>query len=163
MTAKADTNQQSLERELTLTRVFAAPRALVFQAWTDPKHLAQWWGPDGFTNPVCEVDARAGGSLRIVMRAPDGAEYPMAGVFHEVVAPERLVFTNSPVDANGNPLMEGLTTVTFAESGGKTTMTVHTRARALDPTAAWMLKGMDAGWTQMIERLVAYVARAGGG
>ena len=97
-----------LRRELTLTRVFRAPRALVFQAWTDPKHLSQWWGPKGFTNPVCEEDARVGGALRIVMRAPDGAEYPMIGVFREVVAPERLVFTNSPVDAAGQPLMDGL-------------------------------------------------------
>ena len=135
-----------LRRELTLTRVFRAPRALVFQAWTDPKHLSQWWGPKGFTNPVCEEDARVGGALRIVMRAPDGAEYPMIGVFREVVAPERLVFTNSPVDAAGQPLMDGLTTVTFAEHEGGTKLTVHTRAAGLAEIAARMLEGMEAGW-----------------
>jgi uncharacterized protein YndB with AHSA1/START domain len=159
MTAKADATQLR-ERELTLTRIFRAPRALVFQAWTDPKQVAQWWGPKGFTNPVCEVDARVGGSLRIVMRAPDGTEYPMIGVFREVVAPERLVFTNMPVDAQGKPLMDGLTTVTFAEHDGGTKLTVHTRASGLAPHAARMLEGMEAGWTQMIERLEAYVARA---
>lgn len=158
MTANADA-KQPLERELTLTRVFAAPRALVFKVWTDPKHLAQWWGPDGFTNPVCEVDARVGGHLRIVMRAPDGAQFPMIGVFREVVAPERLVFTNIPVDAHGKPLMDGLTTVTFAEHGGGTKLTVHTRAVGLMPHAARMLEGMEAGWGQTLDRLVAYVAR----
>lgn len=149
-----------MERELTLTRVFAAPRALVFKVWTDPRHVAQWWGPKDFTNPVCEIDARVGGSLRIVMRGPDAAQYPMIGTFREVVAPERLVFTNIAVDVHGRHLLEGLTTVTFAEHAGGTRLTVHTRAVGLVDYAARMLEGMEAGWTQMIERLEAYVARA---
>src|SRR6202167_2121007 len=89
-------------KEIIITRVFDAPRALVFKAWTDPKHLAQWWGPKGFTNPVCEIDARIGGALRIHMRGPDGSIYPMKGVIREIAAPERLVFTNIAVDASGN-------------------------------------------------------------
>jgi len=93
------------ERTVVITRVFDAPRELVFKAWTDAKHLAQWWGPKGFTNPICEVDARPGGNLRIVMRAPDGAEHPMTGVFREVTAPERLVFTSAAVDRDGKPLL----------------------------------------------------------
>jgi uncharacterized protein YndB with AHSA1/START domain len=76
MSATAPSNKFA-ERELTITRVFDAPRALVFEVWTDPKHLAQWWGPQGFTNPVCEFDARVGGELRIHMRGPDGSIYPM--------------------------------------------------------------------------------------
>ena len=148
-----------MERELVLTRIIDAPRELVFQAWTDPKHLAQWWGPKRFTNPVCEVDARPGGALRIVMRAPNGADYPMVGVFREVVAPERLVFTNIPVDAAGNHLADGLTTVIFAEQGGKTKLTVHTRAVGVAPIAARMLEGMEAGWTQSLERLEGYMAK----
>jgi uncharacterized protein YndB with AHSA1/START domain len=152
--------QSSPSRELTITRVFAAPRGLVFKLWTDPKHLAQWWGPKGFSNPVCDVDARPGGVLRIVMRAPDGAEYPMRGVFQEVVAPERLVFTNIAVDGDDRPLLDGLTTVTFAEHAGKTTLTVHTRAVGLVAGASRMLDGMEAGWTQSIDRLEAYVAHA---
>ena len=76
-----------MQRELVLTRIFDAPRAIVFKAWTDPQQLARWWGPKGFTNPVCELDPRVGGTLRIVMRAPDGQEHPMTGVFREIVEP----------------------------------------------------------------------------
>jgi uncharacterized protein YndB with AHSA1/START domain len=147
------------EREVVITRVFDAPRALVFKMWTDPKHMIQWWGPKGFTNPVCELDARPGGALRIVMRAPDGAEYPMKGVFQEIVPPERLVFTSIAVDQEGNHLLEGLTTVTFAEQGGRTTLTLHTRAVGIAPMAPRMLAGMEAGWTQSLERLEALVGR----
>jgi uncharacterized protein YndB with AHSA1/START domain len=87
--------------ELTITRVFDAPRDLVFEAWTDAKHLAKWWGPHHFTNPVCELDVRVGGAIRIDMRGPEGTVYPMTGVLHEIVSPERLVFTSAPLDENG--------------------------------------------------------------
>jgi len=133
----------------------------MFKLWTEPKHVAQWWGPKGFTNPVCEIDARTGGGLRIVMRAPDGAEYPMIGVFREIVAPERLVFTNIAVDNEGKPILDGLTTVTFAEQGARTKLTLETRAKALVAYAAKFLEGMDAGWTQSIDRLEAYATRLG--
>src|SRR5262249_17479359 len=103
------------ERTVVITRIFDAPRELVFKAWTDPVHVARWWGPKGFTNPVCEIDLRVGGELRIVMRAPDGAEHPMKGVFQEIEPPARLVFSNIAIDAHGKTLLEGLTTVTFAE------------------------------------------------
>jgi uncharacterized protein YndB with AHSA1/START domain len=148
------------EREITITRVFDAPRALVFAAWTDPKHLAHWWGPQGFTNPVCEFDARVGGLIRIHMRAPDGAVYPMKGEVREIVPPERLVFANIAVDDSGNPIIDGLTTVTFAEANGKTTLTLHTRGAALLEYAAAYLKGMETGWTQSIDKLQAYLPRA---
>src|SRR5262252_1945470 len=111
------------EREVTITRVFDAPRATVFRAWTDADRLARWWGPKGFTNPVCEIDARVGGAIRIHMRSPDASIYPMRGEFREIVRSERLVFTNIAVDAADKPIIEGLTTVTFIESSGKTTMT----------------------------------------
>ncbi len=151
----------SAERALVITRLIDAPRALVFKAWTDATHLAQWWGPSGFTNPVCELDVRPGGAIRIVMRAPDGAEYPMTGVFREIVEPERLVFTNVAVDAHGKPLLDGLTTVTFAEHDNRTTLTLQTRAIALVAEAARFLEGMEAGWTQSLERLAAHLAKAG--
>jgi uncharacterized protein YndB with AHSA1/START domain len=148
-------------RELTITRTFDAPREKVWRAWTDPRHLAQWWGPDGFTNPVCEIDLRPGGALRIVMRAPDGAEYPMRGEFREIWPPERLVFTNFPVDDADQPMIDGVTTVTFAERGGKTEMVLHTRAVALVPLAIRMIAGMEPGWRQSIDRLAAYLASGG--
>jgi uncharacterized protein YndB with AHSA1/START domain len=146
------------ERELTITRVFDAPRELVFKAWTDAKHLAQWWGPKGFTNPVCDMDARVGGLLRMHMRAPDGTVYPMKGEIRELVAPERLVFSNIAVDAAGRHLLEGLTTVTFADEGGKTKMTLHTKAVAVVEGAVAYLQGMEAGWTQSIDKLQAFLA-----
>ena len=141
------------EREITLTRVFDAPRALVFKAWTDPAQVARWWGPKMFTNPVCEVDARPGGRLRIVMRAPDGNDYPMRGVFQDVVAPERLSFTNIAVDAEDRPIIEGFTTVLFAEEGKKTRVTVQTRGKAMVPIATQYLQGMEQGWSMSLEKL----------
>jgi uncharacterized protein YndB with AHSA1/START domain len=146
-----------VEREITLTRVYDAPRALVFKAWTDPQQLARWWGPKMFTNPVCEVDARPGGKLRIVMRAPDGNDYPMRGVFQEVVVPERLVFTNIAVDAQDQPIIEGLTTVLFAEEGGKTRVTVQTRGTAKVDYARQYLQGMEMGWSQSLEKLAEFL------
>src|ERR1700677_1020784 len=80
-------------RELTLIRTYDAPRALVFAALTDPSHLAQWWGPHGFTNPVCEIDPRPGGALHIDMQAPDGHVYRTRGEVREIIPPKRLVFT----------------------------------------------------------------------
>src|SRR5260370_17380009 len=90
-------------RELVITRVFDAPRELVWKAWTDPKHMAQWWGPQGFTNPVCELDVRRGGALRIVMRAPDAAQHPMRGGFPEVLYPDRLALPPPAPDQNIPP------------------------------------------------------------
>lgn len=148
------------EAEVTITRIFDAPRELVFKAWTDPKHLANWFGPRGFTNPVCEADARVGGAWHIVMRSPDGTEYPCGGVYREVVEPERLVFTNIATDKDGNPILDGLTTVIFEEHGGKTKLTLLTRATAVVDYAAEYLKGMEAGWTQSLERLGEELARA---
>lgn len=147
-------------RELVFTRVFDAPRRLVFEAWTDPKHVAQWWGPHGFTNPVCELDVRPGGAIRIHMRGPDGTVYPMTGVYQEIVEPERLVFTSAALDRDGNPLFEVLNTVTFAEQGGRTTQTSRARVVKSTAGAAPYLEGMEAGWAQSLERLEAHVAKA---
>ncbi len=123
------------EREVTITRLFDAPRTMVFKAWTDAEQLAQWWGPKGFTNPVCEIDARVGGALRIHMRSPDGSIYPMKGEIREINPPERIVFTNIALDAAGHHIIEGLTVVTFAEEGGKTRLTVQTRGSAMTEQA----------------------------
>jgi len=149
------------EATVTLTRMFAAPRRLVWQAWTEPKMMAQWFGPRGFTSSVPELDLRVGGALRIIMHGPDGNDYPMKGVFREVVAPERLVFTNIAIDNDGKHLLEGETTVTFAEKDGKTTLTLKTYAVGLVPIAPKMLAGMEAGWTQSVDKLAELVARGG--
>ena len=91
--------------------------------------LAQWFGPRGFTSSVPRIDLRVGGALRIVMHGPDGNDYPMKGVFREIVPPERLVFSNIAIDKDGNHLLEGETTVTLSEQGGKTTLTVKSHCR----------------------------------
>jgi uncharacterized protein YndB with AHSA1/START domain len=145
-------------RQIVIERIVDAPPALVFQCWTDPKHLAAWWAPHGFTNPVCELDPRIGGTWRIVMRASDGTEYPCHGVYQEIVPSERLVFTNIATDATGKPVLDGLTTVTFAEAGDKTKMTVRTGGIALVDYAVKYLEGMEIGWTESLERLDTQVA-----
>jgi len=148
-----------MERELTIVRIFDAPRALAFRAWTDPKMMINWWAPKHFTNSVCELDVRVGGALRIVMRGPDGGEYPMKGVFTEIVTNERLVFTNIAVDAAGNHLLEGRTIVTFEDEGSKTKMTLVTRAAGKGPQVAFMLGGMEQGWTESIDKLEALLGQ----
>jgi uncharacterized protein YndB with AHSA1/START domain len=102
----------------------------VFKAWTDPKHVAVWWGPKGFTNPVCELDVRPGGAWSIHMRGPDGAIYPSKGFYREVVAPERLILTDS-FDQEPKPVQEMLWTVTFAEHDGETKLTIHVRCQSV--------------------------------
>ncbi len=157
MDTRSSRAAEPVRPDLVLTRVFDAPRHLVFKVWTDPEHLAQWWGPHGFTNPVCEVDVRPGGAIRIDMRGPDGTVYPMTGAYREIVEAELLVFTASALDAEGHPLFEVLTTVTFAAQGAKTTLTMHARVVTATPEAAPHIDGMEEGWTQSLERLGKYL------
>jgi uncharacterized protein YndB with AHSA1/START domain len=145
-------------REIVITRVFDAPRELVWEAWTDPKHLMLWFGPHGFTNPVCEVDLRPGGVWRHVMRGPDGNDYPMIAIFREVLAPERLVFVSYVPDRE-NSLFEILNIATFTEQGGKTKFTLEAHVLKSTPEAAPMHAGMEAGWSQSLEHLAGLLAR----
>jgi len=149
-----------LEKHVTLTRLFKAPRALVFEAFTNAKHLAEWWGPKGFTNPVCEIDARPGGAILIHMTM-EGTEFshPMTGTVHEVVPNERLVFTAVARDANNDVLLESHTTVTFRDEGGATRLTVEARAKGRQPIARMMLAGMQEGWSQSLDKLDELVVR----
>ncbi|MGE0736820.1 MAG: SRPBCC domain-containing protein [Alphaproteobacteria bacterium] len=145
---------QVMRPPLMLTRSFDAPRALVWKAWCDPKQMAIWWGPKGFTNPVCEMDVRPGGKIHIDMTGPDGTVYPMGGTFHEVVAPERLVFTATAFDSGGDlPDLVDITTVTFVERDGKTVVTVHAVVVRASPAMAGPLSGMEQGWSESLDRL----------
>jgi uncharacterized protein YndB with AHSA1/START domain len=148
-----------IRRELTLTRDFDAPRELVYKMWTDGKHLAQWFGPREFTNPIAEVDPRVGGRIHIVMRSPWNSEHPMEGVFREVVKNEKLVFTNNAVDEKGGILIQSVTTVTFEDHDGMTRMTMHTDATGMVDIAARMLDGMKEGWSQSFDKLSDALAR----
>jgi uncharacterized protein YndB with AHSA1/START domain len=114
---KNNTTEASADREIVSTRVFDYPRELVFQAWTDPVHLARWWGPKGFTNTFHEFDLRRGGVWRFVMHGPDGVDYENKSVFVEVVKPERIVFNHL------EPMHKFQVTAGFVEQAGKTKVT----------------------------------------
>lgn len=144
-------------QKFIITREFAAPRDLVFKAWTDPQQLAQWWGPRGFTNPVCQWDARPGQTIHVVMRAPNGTDYPMGGEFREVVAPRRLVFTSGALDKKGRMLFEFLHTVTLVERKGKTLLTIHSHVIKTTTEAGKYIGGFEAGMAQSLERLAELV------
>jgi uncharacterized protein YndB with AHSA1/START domain len=146
-------------REFIITREFEAPRELVFRAWTDPKHLAQWWGPKGFTNPVCEWDAQPGKRIYVVMRGPNGADYPMGGEFKEIIAPERIVFTSGAMDEKKTLLFEFHHTVTLIERAGRTTLTIKSRVIKTTAEANKYIGGFEAGMGQSLERLAAYLAK----
>jgi uncharacterized protein YndB with AHSA1/START domain len=146
------------DKEITLVREYDAPREAVFNAWTDPKFLAQWWGPEGVFTPICEVDARPGGIIHIVMEAGEtfgqlkGTQWPMKGQFEEVEEPSKLVFTANAVN-EGQATLEHRTTVTFDEQAGKTKMTVHVAVTKILPGLEYAVIGMEQGWGQQFDKL----------
>src|SRR5258708_772115 len=158
MAAKTE-SKNLVGKKFVITREFDAPRELVFKAWTDPKHLAPWGGPRGFTNPVCGWDGRPGREIYVVMRAPNGARYPMGGEFREVVAPEKLVFTSGALDEKGGMLFEFLHTATFTEANGKTKLTLRSRVTKTTGEANKYIGGFEAGMTQSLEKLVEFLTK----
>ncbi|HEX4784767.1 MAG TPA: SRPBCC domain-containing protein [Candidatus Sulfotelmatobacter sp.] len=153
----------SSEWDLVMTREFDAPRELAFKAWTDARQVAQWWGPKGFANPVCELDVRVGGAIRIHMRAPNGVVYPMTGVFQEIDEPERLVFVSSALDDQGKSMFDIRNVVSFVEQHGKTVLTLQARVISATAQAPQYLQGMEMGWAQTLDRLGAYLQSTTGG
>ncbi|HKV54275.1 MAG TPA: SRPBCC domain-containing protein [Candidatus Binataceae bacterium] len=144
----------SADLELVITRVFDAPRSVVFKAWTEPEHLVRWWGPRGFTLPSCKMDLRPGGAYRFHMRGPEGDEHWSQGVFREIVEPERLAMAGSWADAQGNPTTpETLLSITFEEQGQKTKLTL--RQSVFESVTA--RDAHRGGWTSSFERLADYV------
>jgi uncharacterized protein YndB with AHSA1/START domain len=145
---------------IVIQRTFDAPRALVFRMFTDPKHLMQFWGPQGFTSPACEVDLRVGGVFRLHMRAPDGAIYPCTGIYREIVEPERIVYAGVSDDSlgcGGGLPPRAVVTLTFAEHAGKTTLTIHTRLQSVADRDAAVETGFNAGWADSLDRLAVYL------
>jgi uncharacterized protein YndB with AHSA1/START domain len=147
--------------DLVLDRIFDAPRDLVWKAWTDAAQLQQWWGPAHFTNPVCRADVRPGGAVYIEMRAPDGTVYPMSGTFQDVVEPERIIFSSAALDAAGKPMFEILTTVVFANVGGKTALRLEAKVTSETALAPPHLSGLEQGWSQGLDRLAELVTTGG--
>ena len=147
----ANTEVKSGDRELTITRIFDAPRSLVFDAWSEPKHLMRWFAPNNFTVPACEMEFRAGGKFRLCMRG-FGKDHWMNGFFREIVELERIVWI-STLEHDNN---EVLTTVTFEDLGSKTRLIVHqTYSIETDST-----RGARQGWTETLEHLAEYLAAA---
>jgi uncharacterized protein YndB with AHSA1/START domain len=157
---------ESEEQGLVIERVFDAPRELVWKAWAEPERFMRWWGPKGFTTPVCKIDFRVGGVWLNCMRSPEGWEMWSTGIYREIVPLERIVCSASSADEKGNVVaashygmpaavpLEMLWTVTFTELGGKTKMTLRHEGMP----AGEMMDGAGAGWNQAFDKLAASLA-----
>jgi uncharacterized protein YndB with AHSA1/START domain len=165
---------ESMDRPFVISRSFDAPRKLVFEVWTKPEHLKQWFSPKGFTVLAAKMDFRPGGVYHYGMRGPDGKDMWGRWVFREIVAPERIVFINSFSDESGalarppfpDPWpVEMLSTITFAESGGRTTVTItwvpHDSTEAERKTFDAGRVSMQQGWGGTLDQLAAYLATRG--
>jgi uncharacterized protein YndB with AHSA1/START domain len=144
----------TMVREVTITRVFDAPRDAVWRAWTDAEQLKQWFMPHGFTVPECTVDLRPGGVLRMVIQGPDGGESTIDGEFLEVDPPARCVFTTATFEGS----LTGRNTVTFEDRGSKTELTLHAEVTTSSPELRAALAGMEEGWLQSLEKLDAFLS-----
>lgn len=154
------TSTANTDRELVITRLIGAPRDKLFRAWTEPELIKQWFAPLPWTTPVVETDVRPGGSTLIVMRGPDGAEFPNRGVYLEVIANERLVFTDAYTRAwepSAKPFMTGI--LTFDDEGGKTRYTARVLHWSVADREAHEQMGFYKGWGQCTDQLEALVAK----
>jgi uncharacterized protein YndB with AHSA1/START domain len=154
-TQKDNPAEAPADRMLVLTRVFDAPRRLVFEAWTKKEHLDQWCAPHGFTIPESGGDLRPGGAWRTLMIAPNGDKYPVGGVYREIVQDELLVFTHTWEEDEGVPRHETVVTVRFADEDGKTKVTLEQSVfKSVESR-----EGHTGGWTQCLERLAELIAK----
>jgi uncharacterized protein YndB with AHSA1/START domain len=146
-------------RELVLTRLIDAPREKLFRAWTDAELLKRWFAPLPYTTPIAELDVRPGGASMIVMRAPDGTDMPLKGIYLEVVKNERLVFTDAYTKAwepSDKPFMTAI--VTFEDEAGKTRYTARVRHWTVADRETHEKMGFHQGWGQCADQLTALVA-----
>lgn len=157
-TGAASASAGTADRELVFTRVFDAPRELVWTAWTDPRHVGEWWGPRGFTTTTHEMDVRPGGVWRFVMHGPDGTDYPNRIVYTEVMRPERLAYDHG--DDDGTDDVSFQVTVTFADEGGRTRLTMRMRFASAEELRRVVEEfGAVEGANQTLDRLGEYLAR----
>ena len=147
------------DREIVLTRTFDAPAARVFKMWTEADHVARWWAPKGFTTTVKALDARPGGVFRLVMHGADGTDYPVKGVYREVVPPKRLVYVED-WDDDARPSMESLVTVAFEEHDGGTVLTLRILYASAADRAAATDMGVVEGWSSCFDNLADELAPA---
>jgi uncharacterized protein YndB with AHSA1/START domain len=156
MAARNSLDLEADPRSIIAERVFDAPRELVFSVWTDPKHLAQWWGPNGFTTTTSSFDIRAGGLWRFVMHGPDGRDYQNRITYEEVVPPERIVYRHGGGDDVEPVRLK--TTVVFDDLGAKTRLTMRMDFPSADERERVIKEyGADKGLTQTLSRLAEHV------
>ena len=153
MDTRTSVDAEVRERELVITRIFDAPRHLVFQAWTEPDRAARWWGPQGFVTTYCNMDVRPGGTFRVCMRSPEGIEHWKQGIYREVVERERLVFTFAWEDDNGDPGHQTVVTVMLEDLGDRTRVTLR---QAVFETTGWC-EDHRRGWTSCLERFASWL------
>jgi uncharacterized protein YndB with AHSA1/START domain len=144
------------DREIVLTRVFDAPRSLVFEAFSKPELLKRWFGPRGWSLEVCEVDLKVGGGFRFVLRSPDGKKLGMRGVYREIVPPERSVHMESFDDYPG----ESQVTAVFVEQGGKTTLTATVLYPSREVRDIVIQSGMEHGAAESYDKLAELLESA---
>lgn len=161
MSASNQANTSTADREIRATRVFDAPRDLVFRMWTEPEHIIHWWGPNGFTNTFEQFDLKPGGVWRFIMHGPDGTDYPNLIVFLEVVRPEKLVYRHGS-ELEDHP-GDFHVTVLFSEQNGKTTLEMTMLFQTVEQRNDTVEKyGAVEGLKQTMDRLVAYIAQQKG-
>jgi uncharacterized protein YndB with AHSA1/START domain len=145
--------------ELHLKRFFGAPRPLVFDCFTRAEMLREWFGPRGFTVPVCEFDARVGGKIRLDMQGPDGTLYPSVGEVVEFDPPFRFNMKLQPLDAQAKPIFENSTSLAFAEVDGGTMVSLDVYVVQRTAAATRPLQGMTEGWKQTLDKLETWLAK----
>lgn len=143
------------KQEIMMTHVFDAPRELVFRAFTEPQHIANWWGPRSLTNKIDKLELRPGGLWRFVQRDADGNEFAFHGVFHEITAPARVVQTFEFEGMPGHVLLE---TLTLEERDGKTLVTTKDVFQSVEDRDGMVSSGMESGSTESMERLEELLA-----
>jgi uncharacterized protein YndB with AHSA1/START domain len=160
MDAKRNSSIEEIpDREIVLTRVFDAPRELVWEAWTNPKHVVNWWGPRGFTTTIEKMDVRSGGVWKHVMHGPDGTDYPNSSVFKEVVKPERIVYSHGG-GKKGEPGAHFVATWTFEALGDKTRVTMRgVFDTAADRDRVVKEYGAIEGGKQTLKRFAEYLIK----
>lgn len=149
----------STNPKFNFSLIIPAPIEMVYAAWTDPAQLAVWWGPHGFTNPVCQLEDHPGGKLLIHMQDSFGTIHPMDGTFHEVEEKKRLVFTSSALNQAGRPILQVLNTVLFEEVEEGTRLTVLADVERVGLSAKTYLDGMEEGWSESLDRLKGFLSR----
>lgn len=144
---------------LVVSRVFAAPRAQVFQAWTSAHDIKRWFCPAGYSVPQAEVEFRVGGTFKVCMRSPEGKDHWTQGEFSEIVPNDRLVIDMHAIGEFDRPLFRAHTVVTLADVTGGTRLEVTQTYNLFDPSAEAMIQGAPRGWLQTLDRLEQELAR----